>query len=768
MSLYFVDPARGNDGNDGTSQEKPFKTIERAIPELGAGDVLRLHAGTVYGPSIVFPREMAGSAEEPIVVEPYAGTEVTFDGRITDPALSVAPNNLWERAPGEHPDEWRTRKTLDEPQPGNREQSRVRYGAFADTRLRLITYSKIQDLRATNESFHNVPLSDPRPAGGPLQDDPARKTPWTYLGPGLRWVFENPEDPEDRRGRVHVRLSPTNLNASGTQDYAGPVDPNEVALALTPEGRVVLRVGASNVEFRHVVIANGGTLTLNVTEHARNITFDHCALYGGRFGMRVSGNADGVTFKHCTFDGALAPWTVRSDVKSRYTYIDPDLGPVDNVMGNETHDILAISHAADNVEFAHCTFRRGHDALQIGGTNVSVHHSLFEDLNDEVLQFNVTLNAHIYKNLIRQALNPLSFALKVPGGPVYIYRNVIDQRVPTRGYRRLPPDAPAPLIWRYGTSYKMGLRKPTPENPGPTMPDVYVYQNTFIASHPDDKASVLSALFASGELSPVARRIHLNNLLVGLNLDMPYSWAMPTSANRRSAGNLWYEPHQIDAPLFQFQRPNGSVERVETVAELRELDAAWELKSRFAEPRLANFDDEFFDHGLYLGDAYPDNDFRPAPGSPAAAAGVVLPPDLTDPDRPADDARPDIGALSSASPPFAVGVDDAVVLPATGNPIAHAGPDQTVIDGDGDGFESVTIDGSESVDAGGAITAYAWILGGVRIASQPIATLFLPEGDYYAVAPGPLPSTASRPTTARSPRRSGPSSAARGTACQHG
>jgi hypothetical protein len=320
MSVYFVDPVEGDDNTDGTSQEKPFKTIEHAIPELRAGDVLRLHAGTVYGPSTVFPREMAGSAEEPIVVEPYAGTEVTFDGRITDPALSAVPNDLWERAPGGHPDEWRTRKTLDEPQPGSREQSRVRYGAFADTRLRLITYSRMEDLRATDESFHNVPLSDPRPAGGPLQEDPARKTPWTYLGPGLRWVFENPDDPEDRRGRVHVRLSPTNLNAPGTQDYAGPSDPNQVALALTPEGRVVLRVGASNVEFRHVAIANGGTVTLIVTEHARNVTFDHCALYGGRFGMRVSGNADGVTFKHCTFDGALAPWTVRSDVKSRYTY----------------------------------------------------------------------------------------------------------------------------------------------------------------------------------------------------------------------------------------------------------------------------------------------------------------------------------------------------------------------------------------------------------------------------------------------------------------
>jgi hypothetical protein len=735
-SIYYVDPVTGDDNtNDGLSPATPFKTIAHASQELAAGDTLRLHAGSIYGPTTAFSG-LAGTLEAPIDVEPYAGTEVVFDGRITAPDFATVPNSEWEPVPGGHPEEWRTRQILDEPQLGGPDAGEVRHGALADSGIRLIAYSRIEDLRATNESYPHepVPLSDPRPAGGPLEKDLTRKRPWTYFGPGLAWVPEHLADAEDRRGRVHVRLSRTHLRTPGIRDYAGSSDPNQVALALTPERRVVVRVAGSNLRFRNLFIANGGERTL-IIQQSRNVTFDHCTVQGGRFGVRMAELADGVRFEHCTFDGGLAPWTMRSDVKESYTYIDPVLGRQPNGTGRLTHDHLVLV-AADNVEFDSCTFRRGHDALQLGGTNVSVHHSLFEDLNDEVMQFNFAINVRIYKNLIRQVLHPLSFLDhdKDPerrSGPVYVYRNVIDQRVPTRGYRALPPDTPVPHVWRYGASHKLGH----------PMPDVYVFQNTFISSHLDDKADALTPLFNNGFRSPEAPRIHLNNLLVGLNLDLPYSFAMPTAANRRSQGNLWYQAHRDDAALFMFQRPDGSSEPVETLAGLHELDGGWELGSRFedpkqgpqADPQLVNFDDEFFDHGRYLGDAYPDNDFGPAPGSPAIAAGVALPPELLDldPDRPTDSSFPDIGAIPAGSPPLRVGADQAVVLPAPATPVAHAGPDQLLVDADHDGFEPVTVDGTGSVDPGGTITQYRWTEPGVTLASAATATLALAEGDHY-------------------------------------
>ena len=318
----------------------------------------------------------------------------------------------------------------------------------------------------------------------------------------------------------------------------------------------------------------------------------------------------------------MAPWTVRSDIKSEYDFVDTDGTKAHNGMGAETHDMLVVTHAADTVEFDHCAFRRAHDAVQLGGDDVSIHHCLFEDVNDEVVQFHRTSNARVFKNLMRQVLHPFSFALEQHGGPVYIYRNVIDQRLPTHGHRTLPPDAPAAHVSRYGASYKTGF----------PMPATYVYQNTFVGADRDDKGSALSVLFARSDLSPSSARIHLNNIVVGLDVDEPLMWATPPSPVRRSDGNLWYSPQRIDAPLALRDLPGGAIERIRTVERLHEL--GWELTSRFIAPRLRNFDDEIFQHGRYLGDEQPNNDWRPAPGSPAISAGIDLPDNLPDPDRP--------------------------------------------------------------------------------------------------------------------------------------
>lgn len=729
MAIYYVDPGSGDDGNNGLHPGSAFRTIGRGTAELIAGDVLRLHAESVYGPTALFPANLHGEEAhdgepaQPIVIEPYpAGTVAVVDGRVRNPNLGIVSNAGWEHVSGGHCEEWRTNEMLEEDVAGGRDSAMVRYGAFADSGIRLITYSRIEDLRATNESFCVAPLSDARDAGGPLVDDPTRKQPWTYFGPGLYWLFENPEDPEDRRGRVHVRLSRTHLGAAGTRDYVGPIDPNRVALALTPEGRKVVVVGSSNIEFHNLAIVNGGETTLQVTENARNVTFDHCSVSGGRESVRIQGGAEGITFSHCTFDGALAPWTVRSDVKSDYKFIDGDGQIGSNGTGRSTHAHLVVSEGAPNVEFAHCTFRRAHDALVIGGIDVSVHHCLFEDLNDEVVGFRAPKNARVYKNLFRQVLHPFSFALENDegGGPIFIYRNVIDQRLPTRGYRALPPtDAPAPHIFRYGASYKSGH----------PMPDVYVYHNTFIAADRDDKASALSLLFKDSAKSADALRVHLNNLLVGLDLDLPYTWLATPSALRRSDGNLWYTPQRDVAALALFQE-GKKVRKLTTIPGIHLVGG--EQASKFEEPKLINFDDEIFDHGRYLGDDYPNNDWRPAaPGSPLIAGGVPLPDELEDPDRREDSIKPDIGAMVAGGPPLRVGVDDAIELPAPNTPVAHAGPDQLLVDADGDGFASVTLDGSKSTTPTGAITGYVWTSRQVTVATQATATLTLPEGDHY-------------------------------------
>ena len=66
-------------------------------------------------------------------------------------------------------------------------------------------------------------------------------------------------------------------------------------------------------------------------------------------------------------------------------------------------------------------------------------------------------------------------------------------------------------------------------------------------------------------------------------------------------------------------------------------------------------------------------------------------------------------------------------------PVADAGPDQTVEDADGDGFAAVTLDGSGSSDANGTIVSYEWFDGpatGTPVATGVNPTVSLPVGSH--------------------------------------
>jgi hypothetical protein len=407
MPTFHVDRVVGDDDNSG-APEAPFCTVAHAVGVLEPGDVLLLSTSAPF-PPVAFPATLRGTIDAPITIAAAGPGLAVFDGALA--VLARASNDAWEPVPGGHRDEWRTKEILDAPS----RTALYRYGRFAASGYRLLTYSRIEDLRATNESIHRVVLADPRPAGGPLVDDPLRKTPWVYLGPGVVFVFEDPAAASGP-GRIHVRLSPTHVNAPGIEDHVGPTDPNEVALSIAREDVLVARVAAQHVVFRNLAFRNGGEATMRV--RGGNLTFDHCRVDAARFGVRIPGTAGPLTFTHCTFDGGLGPWTMRADVKSSYAYFSTFLGPGDprnetseNHLANKTSDMLVID-LANQCTFVHCTFRRGHDAIRIMGRDVGVHHCLFEDLNDEAVQFDTTEEPgiRVHENLFRQVLHPFSFA----------------------------------------------------------------------------------------------------------------------------------------------------------------------------------------------------------------------------------------------------------------------------------------------------------------------------------------------------------------------
>jgi hypothetical protein len=714
VASYYVDPVKGVNGElpqYGTSPDSPWKTVKwaaekirKAHPVSQAGVELNLRAGVLHNSSVF--DTLKGTPERPFVVQPYGGDTMTFDG--SEPQLREP--GAWTKVAGVD-NEW-----VSEPL-GTLANQRIALGRMTDTRELLIAYSELQDLRATNQSFAVTPLSDPRPAFGRARDGNGTltetKVPFLYLGPGTYFEWLNTFHTQ---GRVHLRLAPTRLKAPGIRDYPGGTDPTRVAVANNT-GYAANFGAVENAVVRNAVFQNGGNTTLGIGADVRNVTFDRCQVYGTRIGARVNGQD--IHFENCTFDGGLAPWTTRSDVKDTYDYEDVPgctrnkSGFCTNGLGAHSHDILVDSNG-DRISYVGCTFRRAHDAIQLGGRDPVIRRSLFEDLNDEVVQFeDVLANAQLSENVFRQVMHPFSFEVleKVSPGPIYFFRNVVDQRVPARGYRTLVPDAPEPYIWRHGADLK---------SPGNPVPDMHVYQNTFISSHGEDRTSYVNQLF-SGMLPDSKARTYHNNVHLVLNLDLALE-QVPDLPQAAAAGNIWYRFHPNREPVFRapmFQRGSTTYQ---TLADLHRDVPAWEADSQYVDPQLTNFSDEYFDHQV----EYPNTDYRPAAGGPADGTGVVLDPSWPDPFRPADGSRPDVGARPVDAPVLTAGVDGLATFPVAGTPIAAAGPDQDVADPDGEGFAPVALAGA----ATGAVTAWTWTEKDKIVATTPNPTLTLPEGEH--------------------------------------
>jgi len=63
-------------------------------------------------------------------------------------------------------------------------------------------------------------------------------------------------------------------------------------------------------------------------------------------------------------------------------------------------------------------------------------------------------------------------------------------------------------------------------------------------------------------------------------------------------------------------------------------------------------------------------------------------------------------------------------------PIAHAGSDQTVADADGDGFETVMLDGTGSTDTDGSIVSYEWREGDQSLGTDALQAVSLDVGPH--------------------------------------
>lgn len=591
-STYFVDASRGDDSNEG-SQQKPWRTLARAVKGLRSGNTLLLRAG-IYFESVVI--DSIGTAEKPITIRAFPEELAILDAGLRE--FAEAPATAWEPVAG-HPEEFRSTTT---------HRFGGGFGNFADSMIPFHRYMNFTDLRSANELYH-VGLSD-------RQDDPIG----IYCGPGIR------RDPQT--GRIHIRLSHTLLAGLGKNAYRGETDPRKLPLVISGHEYALRIEGARHLRIQDLVVRGAERSAVlidrdqeDIDHDAEDIELDGVTLYGSGSALRVS-HTKRLRIVNSMLRGHSAPWHSRFMVKNR-----------------SGSGYLIVAEGKD-FEIAHCELTDHHDCITFHGLEgLKFHHNLVDNFNDDGIEpgpkkaRGTTL---IYQNLITRTLNPFTaHGNKLipidaePGSGLYVFRNVVDLR---QGTYKGPPTEPDP-------SGKF-LNEPTQlvchDHGSPVHAVYYVYHNTFLLHQ---KAFRDYYGFSWGSQSRMTTRRVFNNIFVqdeglpGLN----FTGLKPDDDFQADANLLWGfkdGPTQT-ADYFAKFRKSPLFE-----ASKKQYPPGWGANDRLADPQFTSL---------------PANDFRLRSDSPAVDAGIDLPMEWPDPLREFDTGRPDLGAFPIGAEKLRVG-----------------------------------------------------------------------------------------------------------------
>jgi hypothetical protein len=625
---FFVDSVRGKDDAQG-KEKSPWRTINHALKHLKAGDTLYLRGG-IYREAVYCAA--AGKKDAPITIRAYPGERVILDGGLAE--FFDEPARAWEKYPTGGPGEYRSVKPY--------KNIRDVLGLFGDSHVPLQTYWHPMDLRAKNELWINDP------------DKKLMVLP-VYCGPGL-WYDRD-------TGHIHIRLAHTHLKTPGLANYRGATDPRKLPLIIAPFQSVPVFVDmARHVRFQDLVIRGGGHNCV-VLQMGIDIEFDNVTIFAGTYGLR-SRSTGPFRMVHSAIHGMIPPWAWR-DENSLYTYTARSYDPfvrsakpanARNIARLNTHALLVTEGSYEfevfyypynhDWEIAHCEFTDGHDGVYLSGHTIRFHHNLVDRMQDDGIYLSspshyFNEDIHIYQNLIRNVLTAFACNNRGgPGGDMFIYRNLVDQRqgVP---FGRPSPKKPKGVLFHGHGFLAHGNDLLGIEN-------LHFYQNTFITE-------TLSGSYAGRTWTvthPRSRRRIFNNLFVYLNR-YPEP-ATPEAHDILMDGNL----HWCAAAGKKV--PEGFLDKVRSAKGSKLIQAkysgGWEANSFVADPRFLAFDSA----------VAAKNDYRLKKDSPAIARGVVLPNKLADPYRPARAARADIGAFPLGTDNPGYGQHGRVKLPIRG------------------------------------------------------------------------------------------------------
>ncbi len=627
----FVDPRTGDDSAAGT-RDAPWKTVNHALKQVKPGETLYLRGGTYFENVYC---AVKGREEAPITIRSFPGEIAVIDGGI--PEFQADPGDAWEPLAGGAEGEFVSRRAY--------RNIRDVVGRFGDSNVGLQTYWYAMDLRSTNE----FRIGDARLMVKPV-----------YCGPGLWYDKES--------GRIHVRLAHTDLHAPEGSDYTisnyrGEEDPRKLPLVIAPFDSLPLYVDqAMHVRFQDIVFRGGGYRTVQLN-FGVNVEFEGCTIYAGTYGLWAKATGP-FKMTHCGVYGMIPPWAFRWE-NSLFTYTPGGYAPFypdntgkavpspgkRNIARLPTHALLVTEGAYEwdvfhypynhDWEISYCEFTDGHDGVYPSGREIRFHHNWVAGMQDDGIYIssptlNITDKLYVYQNVIGRCTSPIAHhAHGGPNGEIYVFRNVID------GRGKLQYDRPASKEAK-GTIVNGSLAF-NGHGSFRHMESVYFYQNTLVVPV-NNSRHLGSGLF----FHPKAA---LNNLFVYFNgastghQDSGYQvlpeWGKEGGCRRD--GNLHWSLSAGKAP------PGDVLECIRNIPasgeEREKHPQGYSANSLAADPRCVS-----------LGIKLADNDYRLREDSPAAGSGVVLPRGWSDPLRPGDGARPDIGALPRGAEPLRVGI----------------------------------------------------------------------------------------------------------------
>ncbi|MBM4072651.1 MAG: hypothetical protein FJ271_27545 [Planctomycetes bacterium] len=534
---YFVDPAKGDDRNDG-ARSSPWKSIQRGVKELKPGDTLVLRGGVYYEHVTI---AVAGTEAKPITIRSHPGELPILDGGLRE--FFDNPAAAWEPCPDGAPGEFRSTRTY--PDLGG-----IVLGNFGDSLIPLHGYRSLADLRSRNEYW-------PAKRGDPM-----------YCGPGL-WY-------DAKTGRIHIRLAHTTLPILGDDNYRGETDPRKLPLMIGRPQPVLTIERARFVRVHDLVVRGSSGPTVVIAE-AASIELDGVTIFGGARALAVR-DTSRLKLVNCALRGIASPWSSRGHHKYR---------------GVPAY-LLMIRGQCPDGEIAYCELTDSHDGPFIGpARRLRFHRNFVDNFNDDgiyLTAMGVGGDVHVYQNVLSRCLHIFAYyGTFKPGAGTHVYRNLIDMRRPVYyGWPSGPNDP----------QYQGKDRRPSfpaagwlcGDHGSPIWEPLHFYHNTVISQSQGESRGYYAAGWG-GHTAGSPRRV-FNNIFVqadgvpGLNFT-----ALSVDDDFQSDGNFFWGLR--DGPAHRGDFFAAFRKTAKFSQSKKRYPPGWGANDLFADPKFVRLDGDW-------------------------------------------------------------------------------------------------------------------------------------------------------------------------------